>query len=608
MTTPQTTIILLLVATMLLFLWGRWRHDMVAMVSLTACVVTGLVPGDEAFAGFGHPAVITVACVLILGYGLQISGAVDVLANRLLPTKAGPTLSILGLISLAAVLSGFMNNVGALALLMPIAIQMSARLEIPAGKVLMPLAFGSILGGMTTLIGTPPNLIVSGYRETTGMGNFSMFDFSPVGIAVAAIAILFVALIGWRLVPARKQADSGSFESGAYLSEVRVIKDSAVVNKSLREAEQLLDDTDAQIIALVRRGVRLSAPNSRRMLHEDDILVIEVEPESLTSVLTQLGLELEEHSDVPTALPDDAANETAEEDDKNTELTRSDELVIQELVVMPTASLVNRSAIDIRLRTRYGINLLAISREGHRTIRRLRSARIKPGDVLLMQGDSEALSGFAAAFGCLPLATRDIRVPRKGHAPTASLIMVFSVCLAAFGLLPAAVSFVIGVAGFVAFGIIPLRSVYSAIDWSVIVLLGAMLTVAGAMATTGAADLIAQLLVDNVAQGHAITGLVVLLIVTMILTDFMNNAATAAVMCPIAISTATQLGVNADTFLMAIAVGASCAFLTPIGHQNNTLILGPGGFHFSDYWRLGLPTDILVVAISIPMLLWVWPL
>jgi len=608
MTTPQTTIILLLVATMLLFLWGRWRHDMVAMVSLTACVVTGLVPGDEAFAGFGHPAVITVACVLILGYGLQISGAVDVLANRLLPTKAGPTLSILGLISLAAVLSGFMNNVGALALLMPIAIQMSARLEIPAGKVLMPLAFGSILGGMTTLIGTPPNLIVSGYRETTGMGNFSMFDFSPVGIAVAAIAILFVALIGWRLVPARKQADSGSFESGAYLSEVRVIKDSAVVNKSLREAEQLLDDTDAQIIALVRRGVRLSAPNSRRMLHEDDILVIEVEPESLTSVLTQLGLELEEHSDVPTALPDDAANETAEEDDKNTELTRSDELVIQELVVMPTASLVNRSAIDIRLRTRYGINLLAISREGHRTIRRLRSARIKPGDVLLMQGDSEALSGFAAAFGCLPLATRDIRVPRKGHALTASLIMVFSVCLAAFGLLPAAVSFVIGVAGFVAFGIIPLRSVYSAIDWSVIVLLGAMLTVAGAMATTGAADLIAQLLVDNVAQGHAITGLVVLLIVTMILTDFMNNAATAAVMCPIAISTATQLGVNADTFLMAIAVGASCAFLTPIGHQNNTLILGPGGFHFSDYWRLGLPTDILVVAISIPMLLWVWPL
>jgi di/tricarboxylate transporter len=608
MTTPQTIIILILVATMVLFLWGRWRHDMVAMASLTACVVTGLVPGDGAFAGFGHPAVITVACVLILGYGLQISGAVDVLANRLLPTKAGPTLSILALISLAAVLSGFMNNVGALALLMPIAIQMAARLEIPAGKVLMPLAFGSILGGMTTLIGTPPNLIVSGYRETTGMGNYSMFDFSPVGIAVAAIAILFVALIGWRLVPARKQADSGSFESGAYLSEVRVIEGSAVVNKSLREAEQLLDDTDAQIIALVRRGVRLSAPNPRRMLREDDILVIEVEPESLTSVLTQFGLKLEEHSDVPTALPDDAANEAAGEEDKNTELTRADELVIQEMVVMPNASLVNRSAIDIQLRTRYGINLLAISREGHRTIRRLRSARIKPGDMLLMQGDSEGLSAFATAFGCLPLATRDIRVPGKGHALTASLIMVFSVCLAAFGLLPASVSFAIGVAGFVAFGIIPLRSVYSAIDWSVIVLLGAMLTVAGAMATTGAADLIAHLLIDNVAQGHAIAGLVVLLIVTMILTDFMNNAATAAVMCPIAISTATQLGVNADTFLMAIAVGASCAFLTPIGHQNNTLILGPGGFHFSDYWRLGLPTDILVVAISIPMLLWVWPL
>ena len=253
MTVEQAVIIGVLIITMAMFLWGRWRHDMVALGALLVCVFAGLVPGREAFAGFGHPAVITVACVLILGYGLQISGAVDVLAQRLLPTTAGPTLSILALISLAALLSGFMNNVGALALLMPIAIQMAAKHKLPAGKVLMPLAFGSILGGMTSLIGTPPNLIVSGYRETTGMGDFSMLDFSPVGVVVAVIGILFVGLVGWRLVPTRKQSVEGSFESGAYLSEVRIVEGSKAVNKPLREVELMLDETDAQVVGMVRR-------------------------------------------------------------------------------------------------------------------------------------------------------------------------------------------------------------------------------------------------------------------------------------------------------------------------------------------------------------------
>lgn len=622
MTGPQFVIVAVLVGTMAMFLWGRWRHDMVALGALLVCVFAGLVPGREAFAGFGHPAVITVACVLVLGYGLQISGAVDVLAKRVLPTQAGPTLSILALISLAAVLSGFMNNVGALALLMPIAIQMAAKHNLPAGKVLMPLAFGSILGGMTTLIGTPPNLIVSGYRETTGAGSFAMFDFSPVGVVVATLGILFVALVGWRLVPARKQSDIGSFESGTYISEARITEDSKAANKSLREVERMLDETDAQIVGMVRREVRISAPNPERILRPGDILMIEVEPESLASVISSLGLQLEE--DVP-ASPEEVepveadgegvadaetapTDSPATEDVKEQDTAQSDVVVIQELVVMPDAALVDRSATDILLRTRYGINLLAISRQGRRTIKRLRTARIQAGDVLLMQGAAEALSGFAAQFGCLPLATRDIRVPKKGQALTATLVMAAAVAATALGLLPVAVAFAAGALAFVALGVVPLRSVYTAVDWPVVLLLGAMLPVADAMSTTGAADMIARLLMENVAQGHAVTGLVVILVATMLLTDFMNNAATAAVMCPIAISTATQLGVSADAFLMAVAVGASCAFLTPIGHQNNTLILGPGGFRFGDYWRMGLPMDILVVVVSVPMLLWVWPL
>jgi di/tricarboxylate transporter len=622
MTTEQMIIVAVLAAALAMFLWGRWRHDLVAMGALLVCVLAGLVPGSAAFSGFGHPAVITVAGVLVLGYGLQASGTVDVLARRLLPESAGPTASILALVGLAALLSGFMNNVGALALLMPIAIQMAAKQNLPPGKVLMPLAFGSILGGMTTLIGTPSNLIVSGFRETTGAGNFAMFDFAPVGVAVAALGVVFVGLIGWRLVPARKHEDTRNFESGTYLSEVRITADSKAANQRLHEAEQMLDEVDAQIVGLVRGEVYLSAPNPRRVLRDGDILVIEVEPESLSSALSILGLKLEEDEpqcepnpvedagtqpDSPREAPQDDASAAEETHDEKAKL---DDIVIQEQVVMPNATLLNHSATDIQLRTRYGINLLAISRQGQRSIKRLRSARLRAGDVLLMHGTPEALSGFAAEFGCLPLAERDIRVPKKGQALAAGLVMVVAVTGAALGLLPAAIAFAAGALAYVALNLVPIRSLYTAIDWPVIVLLAAMLPVANAIATTGTADLIARILLDNVAQGHAIAGLVLVLVlvVTMFLSDLMNNAATAAVMCPIAISSANQLGVNADAFLMAIAVGASCAFMTPIGHPNNTLILGPGGFRFGDYWRLGLPLEMVVLAVSVPMLLWAWPL
>lgn len=596
MSSAQIMILLVLGATIGMFLWGRWRHDMVAMGALLTCVVVGLVPGPQAFAGFGHPAVITVAAVLILGYGLQITGAVDILAQRVLPAAAGPSMSILALIALAALLSGFMNNVGALALLMPIAISMAAKQGLPVGKVLMPLAFGSILGGMTTLIGTPPNLIVSGFRQNAGLGSFSMFDFTPVGLAVAVVGVLFVGLLGWRMVPTRKNSDSGGFDSGSYISELVITSDSKAADKRIQEVEQMLEEADAQIIAVVRREVLLSAPGSRRILRAGDVLIIEVEPESLSAALSALGAKL------------DVSKVQADADKAGKNRSKSDEVVIQELVVATYSALVDRSASDIDMRTRYGINLLALSRQGERTIKRLRSTAIVAGDVLLVQGSIEALSGFASHFGCLPLAQRAIRVPRSGEALTASLLMAAAIAATAFSLLPASVAFAAGALAFIAFGLVPLRAVYTAVDWPVIVLLAAMLPVADAMATTGAADMLAHGLLDTLAQGHAVLALVIVLVVTMFLSDVMNNAATAAVMCPIGISTAQALGVNPDAFLMAIAVGASCAFLTPIGHQNNTLILGPSGFHFGDYWRLGIVLEVLVVAVTVPMILWVWPL
>lgn len=621
MTKDQWLILGILLATVAMFLWGRWRHDMVAAGALLASVLAGLVPFSDAFMGFGHPAVITVACVLVLSQGLQNSGAVDALVRFVLPAKAGPTLAIAALTGLAAVLSGFMNNVGALALLMPVAIQVARRLEMPPGRVLMPLAFGSILGGTTTLIGTPPNLIVSGFRATAGMGSFGMFHFTPVGLAVSAVGVAFIALAGWRLVPARKPAGMEGFETGAYLTEARVAGGSQAAGMTLGEIETALEEADAQVVGLVRNEIRVTAPSAGRVVRAGDILVIEAEADALANALSTLGLKLEEAKrEEPRdagggkgprgegAPQKEAKAGEAQADAPEEKPAPSDEIALLELAVLPGSALAGRSASDILLRTRYGINLLAVSRQGQRSMARLRTMRLAAGDVLLMQGPPDALSEFAGQYGCVPLAGRSLRIPDTRLAITATAIMLLAVGGAAFGLLPAAISFAAGVLSSMALRTVPPRAVYGAIDWPVIVLLAALLPVAGAMQSTGAADLVARHLLENVARGSPVAGLAVILVVTMLLTDVMNNAATAAVMCPIAIGTASRLGASPDTFLMAVAVGASCAFLTPIGHQNNTLILGPGGFRFRDYWRMGLPLDLLVIAVGISMLLLVWPL
>jgi di/tricarboxylate transporter len=341
-------------------------------------------------------------------------------------------------------------------------------------------------------------------------------------------------------------------------------------------------------------------------VHAGDILVIEAEAETLATALSSLGLVLEEarHKAEKEETGDAAAVEEIEKE----KAPPSDEVSLVELAILPTSGLLDRTASDIQLRSRFGINLLAVSSQGRRSRARLRTYRFKAGDVLMMQGTPEAIAEFAGAASCVPLAGRALHIPDRRKAITASVILGLAVAAASVGLLPIAVAFTAGVLASMVLRTVPPRSVYEAIDWPVIVLLGALIPVAGAMQSTGTAGLIARFLLENVAQGHAVFALAVILVVTMTLSDLMNNAATAAVMCPIALGTAGQLGANPDTFLMAVAIGASSAFLTPIGHQNNTLILGPGGFRFGDYWRLGLPLEILLVAIGIPMLLWVWPL
>lgn len=657
MTGPQILIFAILAVMMGLFLWGRFRHDIVALAALLTCVIVGVVPANEAFAGFGHPAVITVACVLIISQGLRNTGAVDWLVRTILPREAGRLLSMLSLLGLGAALSGFMNNVGAMALLMPVAIQLSGRLNLAPGQILMPLAFGTILGGMTTLVGTPPNLIVSGFREEAGLGQFAMFDFAPVGIAVAVLGLLFIAVIGWRLVPVRKSAAGDEFETGRYLTEIRVPEKSKAVGLTLRGFESEIDDSGAQIVGLVRNEVRMTVPSGGRRIKAEDILVLQADVDALAEALSVFGIKLEEEkstsedkadsddkadSEDKAGEAEDSAEDSAKDKSKDkakdsaknvarTESTaikspeaegadeaegddtaesddRDSDTVLRELAVLPGSTIVGQSASGLKLRGRYGINLLAVSREGHPPESRLRHLDLKSGDLLLMQGSGETIAEFINDTGCVPLGERELRIPDKRMAIIAGAIMLGAIGIVTLGLLPAAAAFMLGVLASMLLRTVPLQQVYTAIDWPVIVLLGALIPVAGAMESTGAASLLAQFLVGTIAQGNAVAALAVVLITTMFLSDVMNNAATAAVLCPVAIGIATALGVNADSFLMAVAIGASCAFLTPIGHQNNTLILGPGGFKFSDYWRLGLLVEVLVVAVSIPLLLLVWPL
>ena len=628
MNPDQLTLLAILMATIILFVWGRWRHDVVAAAALLACVIFGLVPGVEAFEGFGHPAVITVAAVLILSRALQISGAVDILTDRVLPKTDRAFVANAMLVCLAAFLSAFMNNVGALALLMPVAIQLAQKHGLAPGQMLMPLAFGSILGGMTTLIGTPPNLIVSGFRADAGLGSFQMFDFTPVGVAVVVAGLAVVLGLGRFLIPVRERSDLDDFDTGDYLTEARVPSKSDAVGLRLSEAEEKIEETGSQIVGLIRNEQRIRSPHGNYKLQPGDILVIEAEPKALVTALSTLDIRLEEdkrESQIDTRpedqepessvkQPANTAKDLAEkekrpdQDSKKSKTEEAREIVLMEVVVMPTSGIIGRSASAMKLRTHYDINLLAVSRQGRRTVARLKTLRFRPSDVLLLQGPLETVQEFAINNGCVPLAERSLRIPRPGQALTATLIMLGAVAIAATGLLPTAVAFVLGVVVTVLTRLVPPRKVYEAVDWPVIVLLGALIPVAGAMESTGTADLLTRTALDLLADGGPIIAMTLVMVITIVLSSVMNNAATAAVMCPIALSSAKLLEVNPDSLLMAVAVGASCAFLTPIAHQNNTLILSPGGFRFGDYWRLGLPLEVVVVLVGVPMILLVWPL
>ena len=590
MTQDQIILFSLFGAVFALLLWGRFRYDIVAFSALVAGVMLGVVPEKEAFSGFGHPATLVVALVLVVSAGLVRSGAVFLITRTLVDASRslGAHITLMG--AVGGILSAFMNNVAALALLMPVDIQTARKAGRSPGLSLMPLSFATILGGMVTLIGTPPNIIIAAIREESLGAPFKMFDFAPVGGIAAIAGLTFVALVGWRLIPARDDKGSAAEDLSQYIAELTVPDDSKHIGKRLAELDKDAEKTDVAVIGLIRDGKRRYGQARNATLRAGDTLVLEATPDALDEFRTALDL----------ALSDTERTERL--------TAGGDGVEGIEIVVTETSRLVDRTAETVGLAWRQNAVLMGISRNGQAVKNQIRKTPIRAGDILLLLVPRDTGPDVTVWLGCLPLADRGLAVTENSKVWMAIGMFAGAVAAASFGLIYLPIALGLVVVAYVLTKIVPLSELYTHIEWPVIVLLGSMIPLGAALEASGGTELISGKLIGWTDGLPAWVILTVLMIVTMTLSDVLNNTATTIVAAPVGIQMAQTLDVSPDPFLMAVAVAASSAFLTPIGHKNNTLILGPGGYSFGDYWRIGLPLEIIVVAVSIPAILVFWPL
>lgn len=589
MTIPQILAFAVIGGMMALFVWGRLRYDLVAGLALLVSLLIGIVPFDRAFSGFSDDIVIIVASALLVSAAVARSGIIEAALQPLTSRIRSVRAQLLVLVAVVTVLSAFVKNIGALAMMIPIAFQMAKRSKTSPSLFLMPMAFGSLLGGLMTLIGTSPNIIVSRLRTELTGEPFRMFDFTPVGLGLAAAGLVFLAF-AYRLLPRDRQAAPTMGEAidiKNYVTEARVKADSGIAGQPI---SALKTKADQVMVTAVVRDNRAAAPLPDTVLQANDIVMLQGEPEALERVVAGSDLELE-----------------GEDRDTGTEDTDKEVGVI-EAVIGPDSMLIGQAAGRMALHERFNVNLLAVSRSGQRFTERLRDITLQGGDVIVLQGPLANMPAQLRELGCLPLAPRQIRLGSVRHGLIPVAILVLAMGLAGTGVLPVAIAFFGAAVLIVLSGSLSLREAYETVDWPILIMLGALIPVSETIRTTGGADLIAANL-SSIAQTLPGYGaLALILVAAMALTPFLNNAATVLVMAPIAASFAGNLGFQPDAFLMAVAVGAGCDFLTPIGHQCNTLVMGPGGYKFGDYARLGAPLSLLIVLLGVPLIMMVWPL
>ncbi|HLV84666.1 SLC13 family permease [Devosia alba] len=588
MTIPQALAFLLIIGMMVAFIWGRWRYDVVAVGALLAGLATGIVAPATAFSGFSDDIVIIVGSALVISAAVSRSGIMEVAVRRFAPNISGPRAQLLLLVTVVAVLSAFVKNIGALAIMMPIAFQMARRSGVSPSLFLMPMAFASLLGGLMTQIGTSPNIIVSRVRmELTGEA-FSMFDYTPVGLALTVVGVIFLTLF-YKLLPIRQRETQGmdsAVEIKNYTTEARVTEDSSAIGRTVGEIQALADGR-GMVTRIVGAGGRPRTPLPDAKLRAGDILLIAGEPEALDKMVNQSGMVFSERRGAATK---DAAD-----------------FGVIEAVIGESSGLIGATAQELTLFDRTGLNLLAVSRRDERFTERLGQIRFQNGDVILIQGHIKRLPELLREWDCLPLVERGLRLGsiRNGLLPL--VILAVAMGATAMGIVPVAPAFFAAAVAMVLSRTIPLREVYAQLDAPILIMLACLIPVADSLRTTGGTEMIASWLTMTASILPGWGALALIMIAAMAVTPFLNNAATVLVMAPIAASFATGLGYRPEAFLLAVAIGAGCDFLTPIGHQCNTLVMGPGGYKFGDYWRLGAPLSIIVVLVAVPMLMLVWP-
>ena len=593
--TDQLIVYAVLIVSMVLFIQDRIRYDLIAVMSLCALTFTGIVPFKEAFDGFSNPAVITVGAILILSFSLEKAGLVQLVGQWMTLVGESQSRQVLALCGAVTILSAFINNVGAVALLMPVAIHLARKSKRSPSFILMPMAFCSLLGGMATLIGTPPNMIVADFRSDYADTPFRMFDFTPVGGGVALICFAFIVLIGWRIVPNRKSGVEGDlFEIEDYFAELIVLEDSKAIGKSIKEI--VSPESDINVMSIKRGKVFVKGRQMKSLaLDEGDRILVRSGSQHLQEFIAEQKLVLKGDRPIPddSPTPEEAIN--------------PEELEIVEAVVMPNSILVGNTARQVHLRENFYSNLLALGRRGRLVEQRMRDARVRSGDVLLLQMPRDEMGNIIRDLGILPLVSRDWKLQPYRKLLTAIGLFIAAIVVSSVGWMPASMAFVAAALGMVLFKVIRVGEVYEGVDWPLIILLGAMIPVGEAFETSGAAESLANTTVNFVGTSSPTLLLGVILVVSIVLADLFSNAAAAIIMCPVGISMAERMDVSADPFLMAVAVGSAVGMVTPIGHQSSTLVWGPGGYRFSDYFRLGFITEILVAVTAIPLLRWFWP-
>ena len=573
-----------------LFVWGRIRYDLVALMALAASVVCGIVPAKAAFAGFGSDIVIIVASALVVSAAVSRSGVVEIAMRPLTPRLRNTGTQIGVLAGLVAALSAIMKNIGALAIFIPAAVQISRRNGKPASRLLMPLSFASLLGGLMTLVGTSPNIVVSQLRQDLLGEPFRMFDFLPVGAGLAVAGVLFLS-VGWRLLPHGRSAQVAALTIDDYTTEIDVPPNSPFVGRTVYDLEEA-GEGDVVVAAIIREKVRRYVPSGHWVIFANDMLVLECDTAALERIVNRGGFKI---ATLPEGRP-------------ITE-SRRGRIGIVEAVVAHGSPLIGKTAEMLRMRERYGITLMGLSRRGRPIRQRLRRVRFQAGDLLVLMGQADTVHETLGTIGCLALGERNLRLNQDGRRTFLPLLVLMAALAAvAAGIAPVQVAFFITAVLMVALRFLTLSEAYAAIDWPLLILLGALIPVSGALQMTGATEIIAGGLSHVAGALPAMGAVTFIMVAAMAVTPFLNNAATVLVMAPIAAGLAQRLHLDPDPFLMAVAIGAACDFLTPIGHQCNTLVMGPGGYRFSDYWRLGLPLSVLVVALGTLLIPMFWPL